>query len=253
MNRSIVPVRALVAACIAFAAVACGTEGPPQVSELDTLDLEISRLRDQMETLADNQHEADAALARILLAARELDASVSAMRSAERVDSAVARWARTSAAVEAGDPEAVRDALFAVAFAVDDARLTLNRARQRFGEGWEVDYLNAEDDALVAVREFAEAGDVLAQTLVHHWPTYQAIHAGSVTFVEERSFYRTSAEASDAFELAVTDELPSLAEAQAAIGAGLDRRAEAVEVVEDAYTVAAAVWAQRPAEGPSPT
>lgn len=198
------------------------------------------------------QAAADPLLASALAGVREVDVLVSRLRDPETVDAAKDEFPRVRSAVDAVDLTPLRPAIREIAFAVDRARTALAVAGRTAPTDWEARYLATEDETLVAVRAYAEAADALAQVLERTWPTYTAITDLTGPFVERRWVYRTSEEASAAYEVEIAPHLTDLAEAQALIERFREERDEAAAAVNEAVAETREVFRSRPPE-PSPS
>ncbi|MDX1657542.1 MAG: hypothetical protein R3343_01865 [Nitriliruptorales bacterium] len=230
---------------------ACGDTADPVTTEVDRRAAEFARLNTAVASVAETQASADPELADHLEAIRTFDALVEDLRAPDTVAAATDRFAPAAELLGVVDVDALRASDRELAFEVDDARAVLARARETAAGDWEARYLDAQDDVLTAVREYAEAADALAQVIGRYWDTYQAVAEETRTFVEQRWFYRTPQEAVDAYELAIDDHLPRLREARRVIADFTTERDEAAVAVNRATTDAAAVWASRPTD-PSP-
>lgn len=208
----------------------------------------IKALREEIAAVARSQRAADESMARVLSAVRELDIIIGALRDPATVDRARGDFERVEQAVAAAAPEVedLRQPLIEVASAVDRARTILDEVRDSEDDEWTVAYLDAEDEVLLQVRDYAETADALARALITHWPTYSALHEATATFVEQRWFYRTDQEAADAYELAISRLLRRLEVAQEEIGDAIQEREQAAAAVNQAAARARQVWNERP-------
>lgn len=237
--------RVLLVAVIAAVLAACGEPTPPVTTEVDRRAAEFARLNARMTVIAEAQSSADPLLATQLESLREFDASVEALRDPERVDAVKDDALVVAEALDASAVDDLRDRYREVAFAVDDARNTLGRARREVSDDWERQYLDAQDEVLSAVRDYAEEADALVQVIGTYWDVYAAVRDETATFVKQRWFYRTPQEAADAYELAISDHLDRLMKARATIAEFASRRDAAAVAVNQATADAAQVWASR--------
>jgi hypothetical protein len=231
------PTTVLVAALLA---AACSTGSPGgDAPTVDDRDATLARVTAAVADVADAQAAADPGIATALAAVRELDVAVSRLRDPETVDDAVGRWPRVDAAVAGVELAPLRPALRDTAFAVDRARVALGRASEDAVDPRESDYLQAQDETLVAMRDYAAAADALVQVLQRHWPTYEQIAGVTGTFVEDRWLFRDAEEAVAAYEVAVSPHRAELTLAQEEIARFRDARDEAADAVNDASRRAA--------------
>lgn len=243
--------RFLLAAAVLVLATACADSGSPPEVEGGALDL--ARLNGAVAEVAAEQSEADLELADHLAAIRRFDALIEELRDPDQVDAAKDRWPAVSEALEVIDVEALRRSYREVALAVDEARIVLGNARDDAEEGWESDYLSAQDRVLEAVREHARAADALAQVIGEHWDLYASLRETTATFVEQRWFYRNPQEAADAYELEIKPHLDELREARVLVARFTAERDDAAEAVNGSTAEAAAIWASRPDDASTPT
>lgn len=231
-----------------LAGCAVGGEAPPP----DVGDpIDVTGLREAVDEVNALHARGQSQLATVLDAVRELDLVIDSFRDPETIDEARDRWPQVAEVVARAEIDELRDPFFELAHAVDRARGELRAARERAEEDWQRDALEAEEEALVVIREYAEEADRLVRALITHWPTYQGITDSTEQFVEQRWFYRDTEEAADAYELAVSEHLDPLRIAQEEIAEALDRRDDAAERVNAAVAAASERWEQRPAT-PSP-
>lgn len=212
----------------------------------------VQELHARMADVASSQSAADRRLAAAVEAVRQLDGIIVGLRDPEQVDEAKGTWPRVGAAWSAASPDGLRDGLVDLATAVDEARIALDRVRDRItDEEWLVEYLDAEDEVLRRTRSYAENADALARSLQRYWPTYEDLHDRTRRFVEQRWFYRTPQEAADAYELTVQPLLPELSAAQEAIAEARDARDDAARAVNGAVEAARDAWEYRPSPSPA--
>jgi len=239
-------------ALVAALTGACG--GGPDSAATPTPDVDesaeqLQRLRTAVERVAESQATADAALFGVLDLVRAIDGAVPGMLDAETIDDTITAWKSSGALMhvpqEAPD---LRAGYLAVAGEVDDARTALVAARRQLQDPWERRYLDAEDRVLTAVREYAEAGDRLAQILQRNWDTYVWFHTAMESFVERRWQFRSKQEAADAFFVETDTRLDLLATAQRQISGVRTEREQAATTVNTASGQAQDVWAARPSE-----
>lgn len=231
------------------AAVGCSSEPPSNVVEDSAV--RMARLRDAVAEVADVQSNADDLLSQLVTSARDLEATVVKMRDPATIDQGIEEWGPIASSwPEEGSPP-VRAALRDVATAVDEARIVLVRVRSQRINDWERSYLDAEDEVLGAVRDYAESADRLSQAIEHHWEHLVVVHDLVASFAERRWFFRSSSEATQAFEVEVDDLVAQLDEAARDINVITREREAAAVVVNDATAVARDLWTQRPR--PEPT
>ena len=208
----------------------------------------LADLRAEVAAVAQQQTAADAEVNDVLGAVRQVDEAVAALTDVTRFDDALAAYTDGAhAAVAATDATGLRDGYLAVAEDVDAARQTLADARQRLDDPWEVSYLEAQDEVLLAVRAYARTADRLAQLLEQHWPTYEEVDARVTAFATGRGNYRDTAEAAAALAVELDPVLDDLTVAEVQIAEYRRRRAEAGQAVNEASADAVAVYEQRPA------
>jgi hypothetical protein len=221
----------------------------------------LDDLRAEIAEVASLQRDADRRIGAVLVAVRDLDAIIGRFRDPETVDDARAAWSDVDARAAAVVVDGLRDPFFELAHAVDRARQTLAGMRAVLVDdggddpsgAWALDYIEAEDAVLVAVREYAEDADRLARALITHWATYEEISEETSVFVEQRWYYRTSQEAADAYELTIQSKLPLLQVAQGDIADAIVTREDAAEAVSEAVAEARSAWVARPAPVTSPS
>ena len=232
---------------------ACGNADQSVAPEVDRRAAEFARLNNAVADVAEQQAQADPALAEHLEILRRLDGLIEELRDPEQVDAAKERFAPLATRFEELDADHLKQQYRQLAFEVDEARGALNRARQDVTDEWEAEYLDAQNDVLAALRGYAQAADALAQVLGTYRELYAAIAEETRIFVEQRWFYRTSQEAADAYELAIEDQLSGLSEARKVIADFTAERDEAAVAVNQATADAAAVWARRPGDASAGT
>jgi hypothetical protein len=240
---------------LALAAAACGgsSAGPEATAPVDDTAIRVAALREEMAEVAEHQRVADPALAEALSAVRRLDEVVAQLRDPEQVDDVQDTWAGVDAAFTGVDPAALRQPFIDLALAVDDARAILRSTRDVLDEDWQREYLDAEDEVLTTVRAYAETADKVVQVVARHWPTFASAHGVAVRFVEQRWFYRSAQEATDAFEVQVGDLLPRLNSARQEIADFVAQRQEAAAAVNEASQTASRHWRERPSGSPTQT
>lgn len=208
----------------------------------------LSDLRDEVATVAEQQAAADVAVNDVLGAVRQVDEAVAALSDVTRFDDVLSGYVDGAhATVAATDATGLRDGYLAVAEEVDAARQTLADARQRLDDPWEVTYLDAQDEVLLAVRAYARTADRLAQLLEQHWPTYEQVDAVVADVAGRRGNYRDTPEAAAALAVELDPVVDDLAVAEAQIAEYRGKRAEAGQAVNEASADAVAVYEERPA------
>lgn len=241
--------------CLAVLATACGaspSSPSPTEPRVDDRAVQLQRLRRAVDTVAEAQARADAEVLNTVDLMRTVDSAVPGMLSAETIDATVDAWKSTGGLLDPPEePPDLRSGYLQLAAEVDDARAALATARRRLDDPWELEYLDAQDTVLTAVREYAEAGDHVAQLTERHWSTYVWFHGEMESFVERRWFFRSAQEARDAFQVEVDTRLDDLAAAQREMDLVRSDRETAARAVNDATAQARSVWARRPSEQPT--
>ncbi len=237
----------LVAVALLAACTVGGDAAPPDAPD----PIDLTDLREAVAGVNELHTRGQSQLATVLEAVRELDLVIEDFREPETIDEARDRWPQVAEVVDGAEIADLRDPFFELAHAVDRARGEIRAAQERAEEDWQREALEAEEEALVVIREYAEEADRLARALITHWPTYEGITESTEEFVEQRWFYRDAEEAADAYELAVSEYVDPLRIAQEEIAEALDRRDGAAERVNEAVAAASERWEQRPAT-PSP-
>lgn len=242
----------LLSVLLLLAGLAVGCEASPATEPTDDASRTavLQALRGRMADVAEAQADADAALNAVLETVRRLDEAVADLEREATFDQRLSDHAdlhEEVAATAVGDD--LREDWFAVAEVVDAARADLAEARARLQDPWEVDYLDAQDEVLVAVRDYARVADRVAQLVVRHWPTYEQVEARIAEVAEQRGDYRDAAEARDALLVELDPLLGDLATAQEQLAEYRDRRQEAGRAVNEATADAVTVHEQRPTAG----
>lgn len=243
-------VRLLLAMLPLLLLVSCSSSPSPAATSTDggAREAVLADLRAEVAAVAQQQTAADAEVNDVLGAVRQVDEAVAALADVTRFDDTLSGYVEgPHAAVAATDAAGLRDGYLAVAEDVDAARQTLADARQRLDDPWEVTYLDAQDEVLLAVRAYARTADRLAQLLEEHWPTYEEVDERVTAFAATRANYRDTAEAAAALAVELDTVLDDLAVAEAQIAEYRGKRTEAGEAVNEASADAVAVYEQRPA------
>ncbi|MDX1510026.1 MAG: hypothetical protein R3249_01650 [Nitriliruptorales bacterium] len=243
--------RRLLAALLAGTVLLAGCGAEPEAVVEDSA-IRLARLHDAVAQVAREQAAADELLSELVAAVRDLEQTVVRMRDAETIGSAIAAWPEIDDEWPAAGGPPVRVALRSVAMAVDDARLALASVRGQRSEDWERRYLDAEDEVLGAVRDYAASADRLTQAVEHHWDNLLAVRDLVNDFVERRWFFRNDAEATQAFEVEVRDLIGPLDRAARDILVITREREAAATAVNEATIAARDLWALRPRPSPSP-
>lgn len=221
---------------LAACAPAARVEVPAPV--VDDRGVTFDELRDAIAVVAQRQSGADDGVNRALEATRAIDRSVVALLDPERIDAQVERWPDVAATAGNAPLTGHRDAYIEVALAADRARAALSRARSRASGDDEDAYLEAQDEVLLAVRDYAEQADRVAQLLERHQSTYEFFVTKNSDFVERRSFFRSAEEASDAYATEIDGQVADLATAQRELSEQVDARRAAGVAVNDATATA---------------
>lgn len=207
----------------------------------------LGSLREEVSQVAQTQADADEELNEVLEVVRRLDEAVGELEREETFDEALSDHGDLHEEVaETSVDEELREAWFDVADDVDEARSSLAGSREVLDDEWEVRYLDAQDEVLVAVREYARAADRLTQLVIRHWPTYEEVDESIVEFADGRGNHRDTAEARDALLVELDPFLPELETAQEQLAEYRERRSEAGAAVNDATADAVTVYEQRP-------
>lgn len=216
-------------------------------SEADERDAVLVDLRAEVAAVAEQQATADEATNDVLAAVRRVDEAVAALGDVTEFDATLSGYVDGVHVVVAEvDATGLRDGYLAAAEEVDVARQTLADARARLDDPWEVTYLDAQDEVLLAVRDYARTADRLAQLLEQHWPTYEEVDTRVTDFAGRRGNYRDTPEAAAALAVELDTVIDDLAVAEAQIADYRRRRADAGEVVNEASSAAVEVYEQRP-------
>lgn len=235
----------LVAGCSASPTSTAPSEDPARTAALRSL-------RGQLAGVAEAQATADEDLNAALEPIRELDEAVVELGREAGFDQRLEAYDELHEDVEAASVgEGLREDWFDVAEVVDEARGALAGARQVLDGEWEREYLEAQDEVLVAVREYARVADRVAQLVIRHWPTYEQVDQTIVDVAERRGNYRDTAEARDALAVELDPLLDDLATAQEQLAEYGDRRQQAGQRVNEATADAVTVFEQRPVTGSS--
>lgn len=240
--------RLLLLAALATVTVACADAPEPPATEIEARAVEFARLNAAVAEVAHAQAAADPLLANHLETLRRFDAIIEDLRDPEVIDAARERWQGVAAAFEELEVEGLRSAFRDVAFEVDEARISLSRASEQVADEWEQAYLRAQDEVLVAVREYAREADALAQVIGANQDVYARVAEETSEFVDRRWFYRSPEEAADAYEVEIGRLLPDLQDARQLLARYVGRRDEAGLAVNDATARAADIWASRPGD-----
>ena len=224
----------------------------PAPSEDPTHTAVLRSLRGRLASVADAQAAADEDLNAVLERIRRLDEAIVELERESGFDDRLQAYDPLHEDVEATSVGAeLREGWFEVAEVVDEARGALARARQVLDGEWEGEYLDAQDEVLVAVREYARVADRLAQLVIRHWPTYEQIDQTIADVAQRRGNYRDAAEARDALAVELDPLLADLATAQEQLAEYRDRRQQAGQRVNEATADAVSVYQQRPRAGRS--
>lgn len=237
---------------VAAAAVACDPAAtvPTPTPVVDDRAVTFRELRDDVAAVATAQAEAEDGINRALEATRALDRTVVNFLDADRIDDQVERWPEVRAVADAAPLTGLRDGFIDVALATDRARASLSRAEGRVDDDWEHEYLEAQDEVLRSVRDYAEEADRVAQLLERHAGTYAFFLGKHVDFVERRWFFRSADEAADAYATEVDTRLDDLAVAQQELADQVQTWRDAGVAVNDATAIANRIFADRPASEP---
>ena len=243
-------VRLLLSLLLVPLLVSCSTSPTPQVAPTASgADREavLGDLRAEVAAVAEQQADADAEVNAVLRSVRKVDEAVTALEDVVTFDEVLGTYeADVHADVAATEANGLREGYLAVAEDVDGARQTLADARSSLDDPWEMEYLDAQDEVLLAVRAYAQTADRLAQLLEQHWPTYVDVDARVVDFAARRGNYRDTPEAAKALAVELDTVLDDLAIAEAQIAEYRSRRTTAGQEVNDASDAAIAVYQRRP-------
>lgn len=242
-------------AVVAAAVAGCSGAAPdaaPSPSPTPNRMVAYEQLNDAVAEIAEEQAELSPPMAQLLSSLRAIDRAVANLRDPERLDAAVDAWPPVEGDLDVAPVEEVRRAARDIAADVDATRIELAETRSALDDEWEQGYLDAQDLVLQAVRTYARASDELAQVLAMHVPTYQQALVETTAFVEQRGFYRSAEEASDAYEVEIGPLLDELGMARQQIARFVEQRDDAASDVNAATAAATDVWRQRPEDDPSP-
>lgn len=233
----------LVAGCSASPTPSAPSDDPARTAALRSL-------RGQLAGVAEAQATADEQLNAVLEPIRRLDEAVVELGEEAGFDDQLDSYDELHQEVEATSVgEDLREGWFEVAELVDEARGALAEARQTLDGEWEGEYLEAQDEVLVAVREYAQVADRVAQLVIRHWPTYEQVDQTIAGIAETRGNYRDTAEARDALAVELDPLLADLATAQEQLSEYRERRQQAGQRVNEATADAVTVYEQRPGAG----
>lgn len=232
---------------LVVAALVAGCQPTPAAVDPadDDRDEVLADLRTHVAAVDEQQAAADQALNGALDTVRLVDEALAQLERPTAFDAALTGYDQVHQAVDATTVDGLREEFFAIAEAVDTARTTLSRARQRLDDPWEVAYLDAQDEVLTTVRSYAETGDRLAQLLIQHWPTYVDVDGRVVDFAARRGNYRDTPEATAALAVEIDTVLGDLIVAESQIAEFRTKRSEAGRAVNDASAAAVEVYQRR--------
>ncbi len=153
----------LVAGCVASA-----EPGEPAYG------VDAGEVEDRLREVARLRSEVDAEVEASLAVMGEVGGVLTTVRSPSRAPSGFAAVGQVRDDLDDLDPDGLREDLRELAAAVDDARADLALVAEG-SDGWEEEYLGAQDRVLVAVREHAAAVDALVQLIDRHRTTYATV------------------------------------------------------------------------------
>lgn len=232
---------------VALALFGCATTPAPSSTPIEGRGQVLSALQAEVAEVAQLQAEADRTLNDVLGVVRQVDEALTGLAGETTFATTLDGYDQVHAAVSDTEADGLRDGYLAVAAAVDDARGTLAAARQELGDGpWEVEYLDAQDEVLVLVREYAETADKLAQLLERHWPTYVEVDATVADFTTRRGNHRDTQEAANALAVELDTVLGDLAVAQSQIAEYGQARTASGQAVNDATADLRTIYERRP-------
>lgn len=236
------------AAClvVALALLGCSTTPAPSSTPIEGRGQVLSDLKAEVAEVSQLQAEADTAVNEVLGVVRQVDEAVDGLDAATTFDTTLDGYDQVHAAVTSTEADGLRDGYLAVAAAVDGARETLHAARQELDDPWELEYLDAQDEVLMLVREYAETADQLAQLLERHWPTYVGVDAVVADFATTRDNYRDTEEAANALAVELDPLLGDLAVAQSQIAEYGQARTASGQAVNDATADLRTIHERRP-------
>ncbi len=232
---------------VALALLGCSTTPAPSSTSIEGRGQVLSALQAEVGEVSQLQADADAAVNEVLRVVRQVDEAVAGLDGETTFATTLDGYDQVHAAVTSTAAEGLRDGYLAVAAAVDDARGTLAAAREELDGGpWEVEYLDAQDEVLVLVREYAETADKLAQLLERHWPTYVEVDETVVDLTTRRGNYRDTQEAMNALAVELDTVLGDLAVAQSQIAEYGQVRTASGQAVNDATADLRTIYERRP-------
>lgn len=222
---------------------ACATTAAPSSTSVEGRGQLLSTLQGELAEVAELQAGADTSVNEVLGVVHQVDDALEGLSATSTLDPTLEAYEQVHTAVTSTQVEGLRDGYLAVADAVDDARGTLAAAREELaGDPWEVEYLDAQDQVLTSVRDYAEAADKVAQLLERHWPTYQQADQ----LVAEIAAGREAGESVDALVEELDALLADLAVAQSQIAEYGQARATSGQAVNDATAELRDVHDRRP-------
>lgn len=241
----------LLAGALTLAGAACDGLDPTAVGSttpavVDDRGVRLRQLRSAVADVAEVQATADDRVDLALEAARALDRSVARFLDPETLYDQGEAWGEVRAAVDAASFEGLREPYFELARAADRARTALARAEEDADDDWERSYFAAQDDVLVAVRDYAESADRVAQLLERHGPTYERFAEQNQSFTERRFFFRDADEAADAYATEVDGFIGDLVTAQQQLAEQVSVWRDAGVAVNDATADAREIYQARP-------
>jgi hypothetical protein len=114
------------------------------------------------------------------------------------------------------------------------------------GGSWEARFLEAQAEAVVALRGWNEASRDVHDVVEENWELWQQVLDAAVTFDENRFRYRTPEEAAATWEVEQGDAAGRVMEADAALTRAATARDEAAASVAAADERVAEIFAERP-------
>jgi hypothetical protein len=222
-------------------------------SEVRADDADVDEVQERLREVAVTRSEVDGRLEAALGVVGEVDAVIETSRTPALAADGLAALQAVRDDLEDLDPEELREELRELATSIDEARASLATALED-REGWQADYLVAQDQVLGAVREHAAACDALVQLIDRHRPAYEAALDRLAEVEEEWAEAREDDDAvgaprqrdlAEEVEAALSGRLEAVALAQEELATYAERREATAEAVNQATADAATVFDRR--------